>query len=114
MQHKQDLTVGSVTKHKARLNLHGGKQEFGTNYYETYHGLPSGFSLSLASYSVGPFTKLTLLWPIHKPPLRWAYILSSQQAFTPSTGIPRIRFSSYLPTFKGKSKSGAHGTAMGV
>ncbi len=36
MQRKQDLTTGRVTKHKARLNLHGGKQEFGTNYYTTY------------------------------------------------------------------------------
>jgi hypothetical protein len=26
------------------------------------HGLPSGFSLSLAFYSSGPFAKLTLLW----------------------------------------------------
>ncbi len=32
MQRKWDLTTGKVTKHKARLNLHGGKQEFGTNY----------------------------------------------------------------------------------
>jgi hypothetical protein len=36
MQRKQDLTTGRVTKHKARLNLHSGKQEFGTNDYETY------------------------------------------------------------------------------
>jgi hypothetical protein len=36
MQRKQDLTTGKVTMHKARLNLHGGKQEFGTNYYETF------------------------------------------------------------------------------
>ncbi len=36
MRHKQDLTTGKVTKHKARLNLHGGKQEFGTNYYKAY------------------------------------------------------------------------------
>jgi hypothetical protein len=31
MQRKQDLMTGRVTKPKARLNLHGGKQEFGTN-----------------------------------------------------------------------------------
>jgi hypothetical protein len=31
MQCKQDFTMGRVTKNKARLNLHGGKQEFGTN-----------------------------------------------------------------------------------
>ncbi len=33
MQCNCDLTTGRVTKLKARLNLHGGKQEFGTNYY---------------------------------------------------------------------------------
>jgi hypothetical protein len=35
MQRKQDLTMGRVTKHNARLKLYGGKQEFNTNYYET-------------------------------------------------------------------------------
>jgi hypothetical protein len=35
MQIKQDLTSGAVTKHKARLDLHSGKQEFGRNYYNT-------------------------------------------------------------------------------
>ncbi len=36
MRRKRDLTTNAITKHKARLNLHGGKQEFGVNYYETY------------------------------------------------------------------------------
>jgi hypothetical protein len=36
MQRKQDLMTGRVTKHKARFNLHGGKQEFGAKHYETY------------------------------------------------------------------------------
>jgi hypothetical protein len=35
MQRKQNLTTNEITKHKARLNLHGGKQVFGMNYYET-------------------------------------------------------------------------------
>jgi hypothetical protein len=47
MQHKQDLTTGRVTKHKARLNLHGGKQEFGTNYYETYMPVVTWFTIQL-------------------------------------------------------------------
>ncbi len=34
--HKRDLTTNEITKHKARLNLHGGKQVYGMNYYETY------------------------------------------------------------------------------
>jgi hypothetical protein len=45
MQRKQDLTTGKVTKHKARLNLHGGKQEFGTNYYRTYAPVVTWFAI---------------------------------------------------------------------
>jgi hypothetical protein len=47
MQHKQDLLTGRVTKHKARLNIHGGKQEFGTNYYETYAPVVTWFAILL-------------------------------------------------------------------
>ena len=36
MRRKRDLTTNEVTKHKARLNLHGGKQQFGENYFDTY------------------------------------------------------------------------------
>ena len=32
MQCKHDLTINDVMKHKARLNLHSGKQQFGSNY----------------------------------------------------------------------------------
>ncbi len=34
MQRKRNLTTNEITKHKARLNLHGGKQDYGMNYYE--------------------------------------------------------------------------------
>jgi hypothetical protein len=37
--------MGRVTKHKARLNLHGGKQEFGTNYYDTYAPVVTWFTI---------------------------------------------------------------------
>jgi hypothetical protein len=39
--------MGRVTKHKARLNLHGGKHEFGTNYYETYAPVVTWFAIQL-------------------------------------------------------------------
>ncbi len=74
MQRKRDLTTGKVTKLKARLNLYSGKQEFGTNYYETYAPvvtwLQFDFLLSMAYYLIGIFAKLTLSWPIHKPQSR--------------------------------------------
>jgi hypothetical protein len=47
IQRKRDLTTGKVTKHKARLNLHSGKQEFGTNCYKTYVPVVTWFAIRL-------------------------------------------------------------------
>ena len=33
MRRKRDLVTNEITKHKARLNLHGGMQELGVNYF---------------------------------------------------------------------------------
>jgi hypothetical protein len=66
MQRKCDLTTIEVSKQKARLNLHGGKQVYGMNYFETYAPVVTWFAISLmivlASFSPGPFSKLILLW----------------------------------------------------
>jgi len=35
MRRKRDLTTNKVKKYKARLNVHGGKQTYGVNYFET-------------------------------------------------------------------------------
>ena len=36
MKRKRRITTREVYKWKARLNIHGGKQEYGVNYWETY------------------------------------------------------------------------------
>ncbi|EJK76133.1 hypothetical protein THAOC_02121 [Thalassiosira oceanica] len=36
MRRKRDLTTNEITKYKARLNVHGGMQTYGLNYFETY------------------------------------------------------------------------------
>jgi hypothetical protein len=36
MKRKRRLKTNKVYKHKARLNIHGGQQEYGVNYWETY------------------------------------------------------------------------------
>jgi hypothetical protein len=36
LQRKCNLTTNEVKSHKVRLNLHGGKQVYGMNYFETY------------------------------------------------------------------------------
>ncbi len=44
---KRNLTTNKITKHKARLNLHGGKQIYGMNYYETYAPVVTWFAIRL-------------------------------------------------------------------
>jgi hypothetical protein len=36
MKLKQQLKTNKVYKHKARLNIHGGQQQHGFNYWETF------------------------------------------------------------------------------
>ena len=44
---KHNLTTGEITKHKACLNLHGRKQEFGMTYYGTYATVVTWFAIRL-------------------------------------------------------------------
>jgi hypothetical protein len=45
MQRKRDLTTNKVVKHKARLNLYGGKQVYGVNYFKTYAHVVTWFAI---------------------------------------------------------------------
>ncbi len=47
MRRKRDLTTNEVKSHKARLNLHGGKQVYGMNYYKTYAPVATWFAIRL-------------------------------------------------------------------
>jgi hypothetical protein len=47
MQCKRDLTTNEIKSHKARLNLHGRKQVYGMNYYETYAPVVTWFTIRL-------------------------------------------------------------------
>jgi hypothetical protein len=44
---KRRIDTRAVYKHKARLNLHGGMQTHGTNYWETYSPVVNWFSIRL-------------------------------------------------------------------
>jgi hypothetical protein len=47
LQCKHDLTTNKVKSHKARLNLHTGKQVYGMNYFETYAPVVTWFAIRL-------------------------------------------------------------------
>ena len=45
---KRDITTQKVLKYKARLNVHGGQQEYGVNYWDTYSPVVNWFSVRLS------------------------------------------------------------------
>ena len=47
MKRKRDIKTQSVYKHKARLNIHGGQQQYGVHYTETYSPVVNWFSVRL-------------------------------------------------------------------
>jgi hypothetical protein len=47
MRRKHDLTTNKAIKHKAGLNLHGGKQVYGMNYFKTYAPVVTWFTIRL-------------------------------------------------------------------
>jgi hypothetical protein len=47
MKRKRDIKTQKVNKYKARLNVHGGKQEYAINYFETYAPVVTWFSIRL-------------------------------------------------------------------
>ncbi len=72
MCRKRNLTTNEITKYKARLNINGGKQEYGVNYYETYAPVVTWFAIRLVivflSYLAGHYVKLTSCWPTRRLP----------------------------------------------
>ena len=47
MHCKCNLTTIEITKYKARLNIHGGKQRYGINYFKTYAPVVTWFAIRL-------------------------------------------------------------------
>jgi hypothetical protein len=47
MKCKQDIKTQKVNKYKEHLNLHGGKQEYGTNYFKMYAPVVTWFLIQL-------------------------------------------------------------------
>jgi hypothetical protein len=45
MHRKCNLRTNEIKGHKARLNIHGGKQVYGVNYFETYAPVVTWFAI---------------------------------------------------------------------
>ena len=47
MKRKRDIKTRAIIKYKARLNVHGGQQQYGINYFETYAPVVNWFAVRL-------------------------------------------------------------------
>ncbi len=47
MRRKRNLTTNEIIKYKSRLNLHGGKQVYGMNYFDTYAPVITWFAIMI-------------------------------------------------------------------
>jgi hypothetical protein len=68
MRCKRNLTTNEITKHKTRLNLHGGKQVFGMNCFETYAPVVTWFAIRLMIVMGIIFN-----WALHQVDIVMAY-----------------------------------------
>jgi hypothetical protein len=116
MQCKQDLITGKVTKHKARLNLHSGKQEFVTNYYKTYAPVVTWFTIRLLIVFGILFDwalcQVDFVMAYPQAPIEMDMYMELPTGIHTKHGNSRDMSSSYSSTSTGKSKPVMCGTAI--
>jgi hypothetical protein len=96
MQRKRNLTTGKIVKHKARLNLHGGMQEYGVNYYNTHALVVTWFAIRLMIV-VGiifnqAMRQIDFVMAYPQAPIEMDMYMEYHKAFKQSTEAPRIMF----------------------
>jgi hypothetical protein len=68
MGRKRDLTMNKIKSPKTRLNLHGGKQIYGMNYFETYAPVVTWFTIRLMI-----IFGIIFCWALHQVDFVMAY-----------------------------------------
>ena len=68
IRRKRNIVTNEISKYKARLNLHGGKQTFGENYFNTYTPVFTWFTIRLLIICA-----IVLNWQLRQVDLIMAY-----------------------------------------
>jgi hypothetical protein len=114
MRRKRYLTAGAIAKHKARLNLHGGKKEYGINYYETYALVVTWFAIRLHIVFGILFgwalrqADFVMAYP--QAPIKMDMYMELPQGIVVKGATSENMFSNCLPTSMVKNKQAAFGT----
>ena len=94
MRRKRDLTSNQIKSHKARLNLHGGKQVYGMNYFETYAPVVTWFAIRLMIIFGNIFgwalRQVDFVMAYPQAPIEMDIYMELLQGCRPLTVTPRI------------------------
>ena len=110
MQCKHNLITNKITKHKARLNLHGGKQVFGMSYFETYAPVVTWFAIRL-----GIIIGIIFNWALCQVDFVMAYphapvemdiYMELPQGIWTKTGNPKYHVLKLLKNIYGQKQAG--------
>ena len=115
MKRKRDIKTQRVYKHKARLNVHGGKQEFGENYFETYAPVVTWFSIRLLlvlSIINNWYTRqVDFVLAYTQADIEFDMYMELPKELKQDMAMARLTFSSYSRIFMDKSKQAECGTS---
>jgi hypothetical protein len=94
MRCKCDLTTNKIKSHKARLNLIGGKQIYGMNYFETYAPVVTWFTIRLMIIFGIIFCwvlcQVNFVMASPQTPIEMDIYMELSQGIQPCTGTPKI------------------------
>jgi hypothetical protein len=114
MKRKRDIKTQQVYKHKARLNVHGGKQVYGKNYFETYAPVVTWFqfdsSWSSPSSTIGTPVKLILSWHTPKQTSSSTCIWNCLWELKQNTAMEKHMCSNFSRTSTVKNRLDEYGT----
>ncbi len=105
-----DLVTNEVKSHKARLNLHGGKQIYGMNYYETYAPIVMWFAIRLIiTFGIifhWALRQVDFIMAYPQAPIEEDIYMELPQGIKTATGNSKDRVLKLLKNINGQKQAG--------
>ncbi len=110
MCRKRGLTRSEIKSHKARLNLHGGKQVYGMNYFKTYTPVVTWFTIRLMRvFSImfcWPLCQVDFVMAYPQAPIKTDIYMELPQGVQVVTGISKDHVLKLLKSIYGQKQAG--------
>ena len=108
MRRKRDLVTDEITKYKARLNLHGGMQAFGVNYFDTYAHVVTWmarFCLTLAIINRWKLRHIDFIMAYPQAPIEVDMWMKIPHKILPESGEPKNKCLKLLQNIYGQKQA---------